>query len=309
VNTLLLKYVVEVERTGSVTKAADRLYMNQPHLSKKVQELEQTLGIEIFKRTSKGMTPTKKGVKFLEYAKNILTQIEKMKNFFDEDASQKMTFSIAVPRASYISHAFAEFIKATPKEVKMDVDYRETNNTQTMENVAEGISNLGIIRFQADYAKYFEDILSERNLCFRQLYEFEYLMLLSECHALAAEDVVDCSKLGQYIEITHGDLSTPSLSSPWIKHMAPEASRRGEISIYERGSQFEILNKVHTTYMWVSPMPDDVLRMFSLVQKKSNMPNNRHRDLLIYRSEYQFSAEDTAFIEKLDETMKTLLPV
>ena len=57
-NTQHLKYVVEVERTGSITQAADNLYMAQPNLSKAIKELEDTLGISIFRRTSKGVVPT-----------------------------------------------------------------------------------------------------------------------------------------------------------------------------------------------------------------------------------------------------------
>lgn len=48
-----LKYVVEVEKTGSITQAAQNLYMGQPNLSKAIRELEKNLGIVLFKRTSK----------------------------------------------------------------------------------------------------------------------------------------------------------------------------------------------------------------------------------------------------------------
>ena len=48
-NTLYFKYAVEVERTGSITQAADNLYMGQPNLSKAIKELEDTFGITIFK--------------------------------------------------------------------------------------------------------------------------------------------------------------------------------------------------------------------------------------------------------------------
>ena len=77
-NTQHLKYAVEVERTGSITQAADNLYMAQPNLSKAIKELEDTLGISIFRRTSKGVVPTEKGAEFLVYAKRILTQLEKV---------------------------------------------------------------------------------------------------------------------------------------------------------------------------------------------------------------------------------------
>ena len=71
-NTQLLKYAVEVEKTGSISKAAENLYINQPRLSKAIRELENIYGITVFKRTSKGVVPTKNGEMFLDFAKKIL---------------------------------------------------------------------------------------------------------------------------------------------------------------------------------------------------------------------------------------------
>ena len=64
-NLLQLKYAVEVEKTGSISKAAENLYMNQPNLSKSIRELEDDIGIAIFDRTAKGVVPTEKGREFL----------------------------------------------------------------------------------------------------------------------------------------------------------------------------------------------------------------------------------------------------
>ena len=75
-NTVLLQYAVEVEKTGSITQAAGNLYMDQPNLSKAIKTLEESLGAPIFKRTSKGVVPTARGRIFLEYARNVLAQLE-----------------------------------------------------------------------------------------------------------------------------------------------------------------------------------------------------------------------------------------
>ena len=70
-NTLYLKYAVEVESTGSISRAADNLFMAQPNLSKAIKELEAELGIAIFERTSKGVVqsvhkPFERGVNCCE---------------------------------------------------------------------------------------------------------------------------------------------------------------------------------------------------------------------------------------------------
>ena len=53
-NTVLLQYAVEVEKTGSITQAAGNLYMDQPNLSKAIKTLEESLGAPIFNGRPRG---------------------------------------------------------------------------------------------------------------------------------------------------------------------------------------------------------------------------------------------------------------
>ena len=64
-NTLYFRYAVEIERAGSITQAAQNLYMAQPNLSKAIKDLEEDLGYEIFKRGAGGIKVTEKGSEFL----------------------------------------------------------------------------------------------------------------------------------------------------------------------------------------------------------------------------------------------------
>ena len=77
-NLLHFKYAVEIAKTKSISKAAENLYMGQPNLSRAIKELEENIGITIFKRTSKGITVTAEGEEFLEYANRILAQVEQV---------------------------------------------------------------------------------------------------------------------------------------------------------------------------------------------------------------------------------------
>lgn len=115
-NTLHFKYAVEVERTGSITQAADNLYMAQPNLSKAIKELEDTLGITVFKRTSRGMVPTKKGAAFLIYAKKILAQLDEVESLCRADNGGRQRFNISIPRVSYIAKAVTRFVEALDGE-------------------------------------------------------------------------------------------------------------------------------------------------------------------------------------------------
>ena len=70
-----LKYMTEVERTGSVTKAAANLFMGQPNLSKAIKEVETEIGITVFRRSAKGVYPTPEGAEFLVRAAAVLAEM------------------------------------------------------------------------------------------------------------------------------------------------------------------------------------------------------------------------------------------
>ena len=77
-NILHLKYAVETAKAGSLSKAAEALYMNQPNLSRAIKELEGSLGVTLFERSARGMVPTPQGGVFLRYAKAILQQVDSL---------------------------------------------------------------------------------------------------------------------------------------------------------------------------------------------------------------------------------------
>lgn len=225
-NTMHLKYAVEVERSGSITRAAEKLYMNQPHLSKTIHELEESIGIHIFKRTSKGMVPTKKGREFLDYAKNILAQVEKMENLLLDEDERKVSLSVAVPRASYVSCAFMDFVAALPADRDMHIDYRETNSLRSIREVGDGEIDLGVIRFQAGYESYFMELLKNRNIQCELVRSFQYHLLMSRMHPLAAYETIKHADLEGFIEITHGDAGEPSFSPPRNSFLPDEGKRQ-----------------------------------------------------------------------------------
>ena len=110
-NILHLKYASEIAKTGSLNKAAENLYMGQPNLSRAIKELEESLGITIFRRTSKGIITTPEGEEFLEYARKITSQVEEIESIYKKGKKGRQKLSVCVPRASYISYALAEFSK------------------------------------------------------------------------------------------------------------------------------------------------------------------------------------------------------
>lgn len=308
-NFSYLKYAIEVEKTGSITKAAQNLYMNQPHLSKIIRELERDLGCPIFNRTSRGMTPSPKGEEFLRYAKSILVQMEQIESLCSNSNTARHQLRVSVPRATYIASAFTGFIKELSRTIPMNIQYRETNTRETISAVSAKTCDLGVIRTQALTEAYDKKMLAEENLTYEDLWSFSFRILMSQAHPLAQSaaqgQTLNYLMLEDYIEIIHGDVNSPSFTYD-SGDKNPTGSGRRTISIYERGSQFQLLKACPGTYMWTSPIPLNILTATDLVQRPCSIPGNWYSDLLIYRNGYRFSPEDTLFIQCLHRMVSQL---
>lgn len=217
-----LKYMVEVERVGSITKAAANLFMGQPNLSKAIKEVENEIGITVFKRSAKGVFPTEKGAEFLEYAKTILVQMEKIEGLYKPELTDTIRFGISVPRATYITHAFTSFVNELDPAKRISIDFRETNSMDAISNVCDSTSNLSVIRYNMDNEEYFMSLLSEKNLRHELILKFNYRLILSADNPLAKSDDISESELSEYIEIIHGDYEIPYISSGYIRKMTAE---------------------------------------------------------------------------------------
>ena len=99
-NILHLKYVISIAENGSINKAAEELHVAQPNLSRVVKEMEADLGIQFFRRSSKGMMLTPDGELFVNQARKILEQIDEMESMYKEKKAGEQRFSISVPRAT-----------------------------------------------------------------------------------------------------------------------------------------------------------------------------------------------------------------
>ncbi|MBQ7958033.1 MAG: LysR family transcriptional regulator [Clostridia bacterium] len=302
-NILHMKYAVEVARVGSLNKASETLLIAQPNLSRSIKELEADLGITIFDRTAKGMFLTPDGETFIGYAKDILKQIDQVDSMYKNGIVKKQKFSISVPRACYISDAFAQFSKTLTKE-PAEIFYKETNSQRTINNILNHDYNLGIIRYAENYDKYFKSMLEEKGLTYEMVTEFTYSLIMSKDNPLSQKENITYDDLKGYIEIAHADPYVPSLPlAKVVKEELPDNIDR-RIFIFERASQFDLLSENPETFMWVSSAPKKVLDRYNLVQKKCIDNKKVYKDVLIYQTGYKLTKIDKQFITELCESKR-----
>ena len=305
-NMLHAKYAVEVARLGSLSKAAESLLVAQPNVSRSIKLLEADIGINIFKRTSKGMELTVEGEEFISYAVRILNQIEEVESLYQQGNPNNQRFSISVPRACYISAAFAQFSKMIRKD-PAEIYYKETNSRRTIRNILNNDYRLGIIRYAENYDKFFKEYIEEKGLCGELIVEFSYVLIMSRKNPLAEKEVITFDNLPPYIEIAHADPYVPSLPiSKVVKDELPNNIDR-RIFIFERASQFDLLSENPETFMWVSPASKEILDRYDLVQRRCIDNKKIYKDVLIYRKEHKITQIEKNFISELYKSKEKYL--
>ena len=305
-NLLHMKHALEVAKAGSLSKASEVLLIAAPNISRSIKELEADLGIAIFDRTQNGMKLTPEGEEFINFAKGILGQIEEVESFYKTGAPKKQKFSISVPRACYISEAFANFSKSLSKEAA-EIFYKETNSQRTIHNMLNHDYKLGIIRYAENYDKYFKTMLEEKGFQYELVTEFTYSLIMSAHNPLAEKETITFADLTDYVEIAHADPYVPSMPlSKVVKEELPDNIDR-RIFIFERASQFDLLSLNPETFMWVSPAPKSLLDRYDLVLKKCADNQKVYKDVLIYKNGYKLSKLDRQFITELCESKRKYL--
>ena len=231
------------------------------------------------------------------FMSNIMEQLEAMGRISQRSNGDKARYKLSIPRGSYIVNGFTSFISELAMDKGMEITINETNDLGTISNVVDHNYNLGIIRYQSGNEDYFLSLLKNNHLCYETIWEFEYVLVMSKQHPLAKKQEITMEDLKGYTKITHGDMALPHEKYSGIK----TAQTGNVIYVYERGSQFDLLANVSSTYMWVSPIPQQLLDKNQLIQRSCKTENNLYKDVMIYREDYQFGEYDRLFQKKLYE--------
>ena len=117
-----LKYVITVAETGTITEAANQLFISQPSLTNAIHELEKGMNIVIFNRTNKGISLSKEGEGFLGYARQVLEQAAMLEDKYKGNGGGKKQFCVSTQHYSFAVNAFVDLIKEYGQE---EYDFNE----------------------------------------------------------------------------------------------------------------------------------------------------------------------------------------
>lgn len=233
-----LRYVIAVAETGTITEAANRLYISQPSLTNAIHELEKEMNVVIFNRTNKGITLSKEGEDFLGYARQVLEQAAILEDRYKGSGGGKKQFCVSTQHYSFAVNAFVDLIKTYGQE-EYDFSLRETQTYEIIEDVAKMKSEIGIL-FQNDFNEaVIGKLLKSHDLEFHLLFVAKPHVFISRKHPLAEKNVITNEELEQYpyLSFEQGEHNSFYFS----EEIFSPSERKKNIRVRDRATLFNLL--------------------------------------------------------------------
>lgn len=233
-----LKYAITVAETGTITEAANKLYISQPSLTNAIHELEKEMNIIIFNRTNKGISISKEGEDFLGYARQVLEQAAILEDKYKGDNGGKKKFCVSTQHYSFAVNAFVDLIKKIGQD-EYDFSLRETQTYEIIEDVAKMRSEIGILFLNDFNEKVITKILKSYDLEFHQLFVAKPHVFISRKHPLAQNQVITNEELEQYpyLSFEQGEHNSFYFS----EEIFSATERKKNIRVRDRATLFNLL--------------------------------------------------------------------
>ena len=193
-----LKYVSMVEKCGSFSRAAQKLYVSQPSISNLVNALEEELGITIFTRSSTGIAITNEGRELLKLSNRLLRDADYISEYFHSDTEgPKPTFFVSSQHYDFVVSAFEEFVDGLDA-ARYTLGLNQTQTAAVIEDVRKQYSDLGVIFLSDVNRRHMMKVLEDNNLEFHAVTQAAPHAFLSVTHPLAKRESVTPEELMDY---------------------------------------------------------------------------------------------------------------
>ena len=192
-----LKYIITISEKGSLNKAAEALFVSQPSLTSAMRELEKELGITLLNRGGKGVTLTNDGAEFLQYARQVVAQYERLLEKYGKGGTLRKKFGISTQHYSFAVKSFVEMVKQFDTD-EYEFAIRETKTSDVIDDVTTGKSEVGILYLSDFNRKAIGKFLKSNQLEFHSLIQCEPYVYLWKGHPLAKQKSIRLTELRDY---------------------------------------------------------------------------------------------------------------
>ena len=159
----ICRMVLAVAETGNFSKAARKMYISQPLLSKHISRLEDELGTELFDRKSRPTTMTESGRIFVEYAKRFIELERSLLEELDAVSEKKDLLTIGVNNAGsvYAGKLHSDFAQRYPG---ISISYEHLSNEDCEHALEGGVIDIAIFNTPVESGEVEYHILTEEVL-------------------------------------------------------------------------------------------------------------------------------------------------
>lgn len=192
-----LKYVITIAKEKSMNEAAKTLFIAQPSLSAAIKEIEEEIGITIFKRSNKGVLVTQEGEEFIGYARQVVEQYALLETKYIEKAKVKKKFGVSTQHYTFAVKAFVEMVKQFGME-EYEFAIRETKTYEVIEDVKHFKSEIGILYLNDFNSKILGKIFLESGLEFHPILDCHIYVYMWKGHPLAKQKEISLEELEEY---------------------------------------------------------------------------------------------------------------
>ena len=192
-----LRYTIAIAKAGSMNEAAKSLYISQPSLSTAIRELEAETGVEIFRRTNRGIAVTPAGKEFLGYARQVVEQYELMEAKYISKEQSRKKFSVSMQHYTFAVKAFVEMVKQFGMD-EYEFAVHETKTYEVIEDVRNFKSEIGILYLNDFNRQVLTKLFAESNLEFWPIQDCGIYVYLWKGHPLADKKEIALEELEDY---------------------------------------------------------------------------------------------------------------
>lgn len=181
-----LEYIIALDTYRHFVTAADKCYVTQPTLTMQVKKLEDEIGIQIFDRSKKPLTPTKAGERIVQKARDIIRDVEQLKDLVSsekDDLSGTYRLGIIPTLAPYLIPLFLPYFKKHFPETKLII--RELQTLNIIKALKKDELDVGLVVTPLD----------ELSLNETPIFYEPFLLFHPEGHHLSGQQKVNSSQL------------------------------------------------------------------------------------------------------------------
>ena len=192
-----LRYAITIANANSMNEAARTLFISQPSLSSAIKELEEEIGVELFRRSNRGISVTPEGEEFLGYARQVVEQYELMESKYISKEPAKKKFSVSTQHYTFAVDAFVEMVKQFGMD-EYEFAIHETKTYSVIEDVKNFKSEIGILYINDFNSKVLTKLFHEFNLEFHEILQCSIYVYMWKGHPLANRREIHLEELREY---------------------------------------------------------------------------------------------------------------